>query len=391
MVINEALSLMLVSSAAAMLPGVSRLLRIPAPVAEIVFGIILGKSVLHLQFSGAWLQFLAHLGFLLLMFHAGMEIDFAMLRKQSWKHLFFQSILFGATLGLSFLSALLLGRGLFLTLILTTTSLSIVVPTLKGAGVIKTTFGQSILLATLIADFLSLLGVTFFVLWRHYGIGWQFVYPLPLFVGFAIVLWAGRLWAWWNPGNAESLLGAEDSSETGVRLSMALLFFFVAASQMVGMEPVLGAFMGGCTISFVFREKGQLEQKLSALGYGFLIPIFFINIGMQLELTHVSEAGQIYFAMQLLGLAFLVKVLPSLLFTLQDLPLRSALGAGFLMTGNKSLVVAAASIGVQAGLITPQIKDTIVLLAISTCLLSPTLFRLTYGAGEKKEPELERD
>jgi len=81
MVLNQAESLLLVSLAAAIMPSLSRLLRLPAPVMEILFGVILGRSFLHVQFSGEWIQFLAHLGFLLLMFHAGMEIDFGMLLK----------------------------------------------------------------------------------------------------------------------------------------------------------------------------------------------------------------------------------------------------------------------------------------------------------------------
>jgi len=98
MVLNQAESLLLVSLAAAILPSLSRLFRLPAPVMEILFGVILGKSFLHVQFSGEWIQFLAHLGFLLLMFHAGMEIDFGMLLKQSRSQLSFQLSLL-STLG----------------------------------------------------------------------------------------------------------------------------------------------------------------------------------------------------------------------------------------------------------------------------------------------------
>ena len=97
MILDQALSLLLVSLAVAVLPGLSRLLRLPAPVMEILFGVVLGKSFLQLQFSGDWLQFLGYLGFFLLMFHAGMEIDFGMLLKQSMSQLSFQLLLFIAT------------------------------------------------------------------------------------------------------------------------------------------------------------------------------------------------------------------------------------------------------------------------------------------------------
>jgi Kef-type K+ transport system membrane component KefB len=82
MVIQQAWSLLIVALGAAFLPGISRMVRLPAVVMEILFGVLLGKSVLQIQFSGDWLSFLAQLGFLLLMFQAGMEIDFAALRRQ---------------------------------------------------------------------------------------------------------------------------------------------------------------------------------------------------------------------------------------------------------------------------------------------------------------------
>ena len=381
MVLNQAESLLLVSLAAALLPSLSRLLRLPAPVMEILFGVILGKSFLHVQFSGEWLQFLAHLGFLLLMFHAGMEIDFGMLLKQSRSQLSFQLLLFGVTLGLSLIFTLHLESGMFMALVLTTTSLGLVMPTIKEMGIQKSPFGQSILIAASLADFLTLLGITFFILWRDYGLGWHFISPLPLFIGFGILLWVGRLWVWWNPERAERFLGAQDTEELGVRLSLALLFLFVAVSELVRLEPVLGAFLGGCVLSFVFREKGHLESKLSALGFGFLIPIFFINVGVEFDLTNVLGPGQVQFTLKLLVLAIMVKLVPSLILTLQRIPLRAAMKAGILLSARLSLIMAAAEIGLREGLITPAIKDSIILLALLTCLLGPTLFKLLQPAG----------
>jgi Kef-type K+ transport system membrane component KefB len=105
--------------------------------------------------------------------------------------------------------------------VLTTTSLGLVMPAIKEAGIQKSPFGQSILIAASLADFLTLFGITFFILWRDYGLGWHFITPLPLIIGFGIILWAGRLWAWWNPERAERFLGSQDVQELGVRLSVA--------------------------------------------------------------------------------------------------------------------------------------------------------------------------
>ena len=377
-------TLLFVSLAVLILPGLSRLLRIPAVVAEMVFGVILGKSLLQFEVSGDWLPFLADLGFLMLMFQAGMEIDFGMLRKQSRGNIAFQFVLFAATFGLSLGFAFLMGRGMFIALVLSTTSLGLVMPILKESGYTRTELGQSILLAATLADFLTLFGITFFLLYLQHGLSWRFALPVPLFIGFGVLLHVGRLWAWWNPSQAETILGIKsDSQEIGVRLSMALLFLFVGLAELVHLEPVLGAFMGGAVLSFVFREKFALEEKLSAIGFGFLIPFFFIHVGMQFDLTNVANKAQLIFTAKLLGLALAVKLLPAGLLILRGRSVKEAFQVGILLSSRLSLIIAAAAIGLQNNLITQAMKDAIVLLALITCFVGPTLFKLTLR-GEKR-------
>ena len=150
------------------------------------------------------------------------------------------------------------------------------------------------------------------------------------------------------------------------------------------MEPVLGAFMGGCVISFVFKDKGLLDTKISALGFGFLIPIFFINIGMQFDLTNVASINQVIFTLKLLGLALAVKIIPSMLFSLSGLAPASSFKVGLLLSTRLSLIVAAAAIGAQQGLLTEETKDAVVLLAVATCLLGPTLFKLSFRGAARQ-------
>lgn len=373
---SQALSLLLVMLAVAVLPGVSRILRLPSAVTEILFGVVLGKSLLGFNPGGDWMPFLAQLGFLLLMFSAGAELDFTLLGRQGRSQISFQLTLFAATLGLAGLAAWLLDRGVFMTLVLTTTSLGLVMPVLRESGQQKTGLGQAILMAATLADFLTLLGITVFVLVHRSGLSWALLRPLPLFAGFAVLLWAFRRWAWWNPDKAEKLLRSGDPQEQGVRLTLALLFLFVGASELVHLEPVLGAFLGGCILSFVYREKRSLESKLSGLGFGFLVPLFFIHVGMGFDVRSVLGWEQLEFALLLLVLAVGVKVLPGLLYPLWGRPLGDGLLAGVLLSSRLSLIVAAAAIGVEQGFLTPQIKDAVVFLALLTCTLGPVGFKV---------------
>lgn len=369
------LSLLIIALAIAILPAVSARLRIPAPVAEILTGVILGTSVLDLQIGGQWLPFLAELGFLLLMFQAGMELDFTLLMGQGPKRLIFQLVLFSATVGIALIAALALQQDMFIALVLSTTSLGLVMPILRQSRLTSTPFGQTILIAATLADFLTLLGITFYVLWRQDGPVWHFFIPLGLFAGFAVILWLARLWAWWNPELAEKLILADSMQEQGVRIALALLFLFVALSELSKLEPVLGAFMGGCIISFVFREKKRLESKVSVLGFGFLVPIFFIHVGMGFDISNVLQPERLAFTGLLIIAAALVKLLPCLLFPLWGMKLSEGLRAGTLLSSRLSLIIAAASIGLSEGFITMEVKDSIVLLALISCFFGPVLFQ----------------
>jgi Kef-type K+ transport system membrane component KefB len=394
MVIHSAWALVLVSLGAAFLPSLGVRLRLPSVVLEILFGVLIGKSLLNLQFGGEWLPFLAHLGFLVLMFHAGMEINFQILRSQPAGMFGIQVTVFALTGLLSMAAAFVLGQGFYLGLVLSTTSLGLVVPTLKDTGASQSPLGQNALIAATLADFLTLFAITFFLLWHEKGFGWEFLRPLPLFVGFAFLLKLIQFLAWWYPEKVGRLFADRDSQELGVRFSLALLFLFVALSELAHLEPVLGAFLGGALLSIVFKEKTQLELKLSGFGYGFLVPLFFIHVGMQFDVANVLSAGQLLFTAKLLGFAVVVKVLPCLLFVFGGLSLLKSLNIGLLMTSRLSLIIVAATIGLDFGFITEAFKDAIILLAVITCLLGPSLFKAFYkseaasrdsGAIEKRK------
>ncbi len=392
MVLHPAWSLLLVTVGAALLPGISFRLRLPAVVLEIAFGVVLGKSLLCLEFSGDWLDFLAHLGFLILMFQAGMEINFSALKKQSRRLLAIQLAVFAATLGLSLVAALWIGRGMFLGLVLSTTSLGLVVPTLKEAGITQSKLGQSALIAASLADFLTLFGITFFVLWNQHGFGWEFLRPLPLFVGFGILLKIIQWLSWWYPEKTRVLLMDGDAQESGVRWSLALLFLLVALSELAHLEPVLGAFLGGSMLSLLFQRKAELETKISGMGYGFLIPLFFINVGMEFDISNILSLKQLLLTLKLLGLAVGVKLLPAMLFCLGGLSVSRAFSLGVLLTSRLSLIIVAATIGLESGFISEPFKDAIVLLAVISCLLGPSAFKALYRpeTGDSGGPDIQR-
>jgi len=371
---EKATSIILISIAAFVLPLLASRLRISAVTLEILFGVLVGPFVMNLVEQSDLLDFLAEFGFFLLMFLSGFEIDFGNLEKQGPKQLTYGAVTFLVTLGLSYWLAHALGYGPFITFLLATTSVGLVVPTLRNTRRTATRLGQFILIAALIADFLTLVGVTVFALIYEHGLGLQVMYVPILFLSTALLLIILKRVVWWRPEWFERLFSSNDPSELGIRASLALMFFIVGLSYALEIEPILGAFLAGTVFALVFRHRGSLEQQLSGFSYGFLIPVFFINVGLSFELSEMMEPGVLVLALELIGAAVIVKLLPPFLI-LRRLPFREVLASGVLLSARLSLVIAVATIGFRLGLMDPGLHSSVILLALVTSTFAPTLFR----------------
>lgn len=371
---EQATSIILIAFAAFILPLIAGRLHLSAVTLEILFGIVVGPFVLNLVEQSELLDFLAEFGFFLLMFLSGFEIDFGSMEKQGPKKLAYGALTFAVTLGLSYWLAHALGYGVFVTFLLATTSVGLVVPTLRNTRRTATRLGQFTLIAALIADFLTLVGVTVFALIHEHGLGWRVMNIPVLFMLVAILLIILKRVVWWRPEWFERLFSANDPSELGIRASLALMFVIVGLSYALDIEPILGAFLAGTVFALVFRHRGSLEQQLSGFSYGFLIPIFFINVGLSFELSELLEPGIMVLSLELIGAAIVVKLLPPFLI-LRRLPLREVLASGVLLSARLSLVIAVATLGVRIGLMESGLRSSVILLAVVTSTFAPTLFR----------------
>lgn len=371
---ENATSIILIAVAAFLLPLVAARLRLSAVTLEILFGILVGPWALNLVASTELLEFLADFGFLLLMFLSGFEIDFGNIERQGPRQLVNGSLTFAVTLGMSYSIARALGYGPFVTFLLATTSVGLVVPILRNTRRTATRLGQYILIAALIADFLTLIGVIAFALIHEHGLGWRVLNIPALFLvvaGFLVIL---KRVVWWRPEWFERLFVSNDPSELGIRASLAMMFVIVGLSYALEIEDILGAFLAGTVFALVFRNRGTLEKQLSGFSYGFLIPVFFINVGLSFELPVLFEPGVFILALELIGAAMAVKILPPFL-VLRRLPLREVLASGVLLSARLSLVIAVATLGVRIGLMDTSLHSSVILLALVTSTFAPSFFR----------------
>jgi Kef-type K+ transport system membrane component KefB len=380
--VEHAFSVVLVAIAAFVLPLAAGRLLLPVVVLEILFGILVGPDALGLIHESEVLAYLAELGFLLLMFLSGFEIDFGQLERQGVGMVLTGVTIFVMTLVLAYYVAELLGYGPFVTLVLATTSVGLVVPTLRNSRRSTTPLGQAILISALIADFLTLIGATLYALFTEHGISWKLLNFPALFVSIALLLLILKRLAWWYPEKFERLFDAHDPEEMGIRACLAFMFVFVGLSYMLQIEPILGAFFAGTVFALVFRHRGDLEQKLKGFSYGFFIPIFFIYVGVRFDLDALRHPGVLIGALMLIGAAVGIKVVSSSVLLLRRFAAREALAAGVLLSARLSLVIAVAELGARLGLVDRILESQVILLAIVTATLSPTLFSAILPAGK---------
>jgi Kef-type K+ transport system membrane component KefB len=185
------------------------------------------------------------------------------------------------------------------------------------------------------------------------------------------------MWRW--PRTLSRFFRADDPHETGVRASFLIIMILVVLSQVVGTEAILGAFLAGAAISFMFRGSGALESKLFGFGYGFLIPLFFVRVGVQFS-DYVSGEGGLaglWLVPVFLVLAYVFKVVPSMLHSFEH-GTRKSLAAGVLISGGLSLAIAAAEIGTTKEVIGQSTSAAIIFFAIVMAIVSPIVFKRIY-------------
>ena len=372
---GDAAALILVAAGAFLLPMAGTRAGVPAVVLEIIFGILIGP-VFGIVEETELLSQLGELGFLLLMFLSGFEIDLRLFERRGLGQIAVGAMVFGLTLIGGYLFSQLLDLGLFLMLILATTSVGLVVPTLRSTRRMNTRMGQAILVSALLADFLTLLGVTILAVVEERGAGIQLLKIPGFFVFVAVALMLLRWSVWWHPERFRRLFEQDDPEELGIRAALALMLVFVGISMLFSIEPILGAFLAGTVFAVVFRQSSGLETKLKGFSYGFLIPVFFINVGIRFDLEAMQTPGAVVLTLQLIGAAFVVKIVPALLLVLRRLTLRESLASGFLLSARLSLILAVAELGVRLGVIDLTLQAEIILLTAVTTTLAPILFKL---------------
>ncbi|MBO8156295.1 MAG: monovalent cation:proton antiporter family protein [Bacillaceae bacterium] len=369
---------------------------IPVVVAEIIVGLMIGKSGLDIVEEGMWLETLSTLGFIFLMFLSGLEIDFSVFasKKQEKRTngksaepnpLMLATIVFAGifvvSLGLSYLFVLagFIESVFFMTLIISTISLGIVVPTLKDNQITKSNIGQTILLVAVIADLATMILLAVFVSLYGEGEGNMWLL-LILFAAGVLFYFMGKYFR--NQSFLETMTRGTIQIDT--RAVFTLIIVLVALSESVGAENILGAFLAGALVSLLSPNK-EMVKTLDSFGYGFLIPIFFVVEGARIDIWNLFSDPKVMLLIPLLLLALFVSKLIPVVAMKKWYSWRTAISSGFLLTSTLSLVVAGAKIGERMEIIDKQMSDALILVAVLACLIGPIVFNKLFQKVDREE------
>lgn len=370
---------------------------IPVVVAEIIVGLIIGQSGFDIVEHGSWLEILSTLGFIFLMFLSGLEIDFSIFASKKKKAkpenqgtgapnpvwvatlVFLGIFVISLALSYIFVWAGFIENAFLMTLIISTISLGVVVPTLKDAQMMKTTIGQTILLIAVIADLVTMILLAVFV--SIYGeSGGNTWLLLILFAAGVLFYYIGKKYR--HQSFIETM--AKGTIQIDTRAVFTLILLLVALSETVGAENILGAFLAGTLVSLL-SPNPEMVKRLDSFGYGFLIPIFFVMVGVEINIWGLFTDSRVLILIPLLFIALLVsKIVPALILS-KWYDKKTVFGSGFILTSTLSLVIAAAAIGKREGMIDDQMEGALILVAVLTCLVAPIVFKKIYGRFEDED------
>ncbi|HHM3228115.1 TPA: cation:proton antiporter [Staphylococcus aureus] len=401
----EFLSLVIVVLAAFLTPIIVNRLNInflPVVVAEILMGIVIGNSFLNIVERDSILNILSTLGFIFLMFLSGLEIDFKAFKKDKRArqgqnddessipgHLNLALTVFEFIMIISILLAYvfkwlgLVDDVLLMVIIISTISLGVVVPTLKEMNIMRTTIGQFILLVAVLADLVTMILLT--VYGAINGQGGSTIWLIGILVVFTAISYILGV-QFKRMSFLQKLM--DGTTQIGIRAVFALIILLVALAEGVGAENILGAFLAGVVVSLLNPDE-EMVEKLDSFGYGFFIPIFFIMVGVDLNIPSLIKEPKLLIIIPILIVAFIISKLIPVMFIRRWFDMKTTIASAFLLTSTLSLVIAAAKISERLNAISAETSGILILSAVITCVFVPIIFKKLFPVPDEFNRKIE--
>lgn len=382
----DKISFLIVMFAALIIPIVMarfKIANVPTAVAEIIVGIIIGKSVLNIVTQTQALHMMSTLGVMMLMFLSGMEINVDMFRKDPAKkdsttasplslaiRSFVVVLICSAILAFVLKWLGMFPDVLFAVLLFSTIALGVVIPTLKEKEILNRPAGQTLMLTAVLGEIVPMMALTIYASVNGGNAGRLWLIVLLFVAALFLLRWFKEPFIWFNKIS-------KTTTQLDVRLAFFLIFTLVAIADDVGAENILGAFLAGMVMKMLEPAEGT-ENKLTSIGYGFVIPFFFIMTGVNLDLRSLFTNPKALSLIPVLVICFVLAKLPTLFIFRKSLTKKNAFAGSFLMVTTITLVLPALQVAQNLHTITATQSDAFVLAALIACVLGPIVFNSTY-------------
>ncbi|MFQ6136428.1 MAG: cation:proton antiporter [Candidatus Hydrothermarchaeales archaeon] len=383
---NELLAIAIVLAGAKIAGEIAKRAHQPSIIGEIVTGIILGGSMLNILEMDTALNLLSELGIILLLFLAGISIDVDRLKSVGSVVLvgslfdivfaFLLGYFIGLLFGFSQMTALFLGG------ILTATSVGITTRTLMDIGKLDTKAGMTILGVAVLDDIQGI-----FVLSILAGMATtgttpplsEFVILILMVVGFfAILLTIGP----GIMGFMETVVNSMRIDEAPFALTLVFLFSLAYVAEQIRLAHIVGAFAAGLVINMGTHYHEAIAEKFTPITYGFLAPFFFVGVGLKTDLSAILHTGFLI-TIGIVLAAFVGKISGSTLgCSIMGYDKKDSFRVGFGMIPRAEVCLITATIGLEAGIISPELFSSVVVMVLVCALSAPVLVKWAFKGEE---------
>ncbi len=367
---------------------VPRRLAPPVVVVELLLGIVVGPEVLDLAETDEFIDFFANLGLGMLFFFAGYEIDFERIKGKplklgAWGWLLSVALAYG--IGGALAAAGIIVSFLYTGSAMATTAIGTLIPILRDNGELKTKFGTYLLAAGGVGEFGPILLVTLVLSTTNP------LHEAAILVGFillalAVALISVRLaWRGW-PALERTF---EASSQLAVRITVVLVFGLVLLAGKLGLDVLIGGFVAGMIVRLALkgRELQVFESKLTAVGFGFFVPFFFITSGIEFDLAALGSVTALLKLALFFVLFLIVRGAPALLLYRGVLSARDRAALAFYSATELPLVVAITTLATESG----HMKTSTAAGLVGAAMLSTLVFPFVGLALRKRSEAEERN
>jgi Kef-type K+ transport system membrane component KefB len=329
-------------------PFLANITRTPLPVIEIILGIVVMQTgLLH---HSETLEIFGEIGFLYLMFLAGTEVDIKKIislgKVDLKKAMLYISILYI----LSISATLYFDLSPTYAVALPVLSIGMIMPMIKEFGK-DDSWLQKALIIGVLGELVSIIAFVVLNGYLTFGVGFEFYKAMGILILFLVlsVLFFRviKIIFWWFPELKLKIMPVIDRKDQDIRFSITIFFIMIAMMLHLNLELALGTFLAGMFISTFFEHKKDLPDKLSALGFGFLIPIFFIHVGTTLNLEAMMSKEVMFKILYITLFMFAMRLIAGFTVYYKELKFKNTLLFVFSHSMPLTFLIAIASIGYQ--------------------------------------------